>query len=305
MKICNYNLNCKKYNIDFIEKKEKKLYSLYKKNNTLISYYPVSGSNDYIMEISMKKNNYSILTNKILNKNIYYLILLILIIFLISILFSLYSLKPFKISLELTNEFIKDILHDINTPLSSLRLNISILKDEYGEKKEIIRSENAINNILQLQSHLRAYINNTNLEKEIFNLSDIVFEIVNIFEKKNLTIKTNIDIDEDIFIYANLEIFSRIISNIISNAFKYNKKNGNINILYQNKILIIEDTGIGIKNTNKVFDRFYKEQERGIGIGLHIVKKFSDELKIKINIKSELNKFTKFELELKNIIQSN
>ena len=54
----------------------------------------------------------------------------------------------------------------------------------------------------------------------------------------------------------------------------------------------------GIQNTKKIFDRFYKEQDRGIGIGLHIVKKLCEELSIKIKVQSQINFGTKFTLNL-------
>ena len=96
-----------------------------------------------------------------------------------------------------------------------------------------------------------------------------------------------------------------MIDNILSNAFKYNKKNGSVDISYRNTVLEIKDTGKGIKNPKRVFDRFYKEQERGIGIGLHIVKKLCEELDVAITLSSKIEVGTLFELSLKNIIKSN
>ncbi|HIE35094.1 MAG TPA: ATP-binding protein, partial [Campylobacterales bacterium] len=58
----------------------------------------------------------------------------------------------------------------------------------------------------------------------------------------------------------------------------------------------------GIKKPDKVFDRYYKEQDRGIGIGLHIVKKLCDELMIPIHIKSKENKGTEIGLNLAHVI---
>ena len=80
------------------------------------------------------------------------------------------------------------------------------------------------------------------------------------------------------------------------------KKNGKVILKVEKNILQIEDTGKGIKNPSKVFTRFYKEQERGIGIGLHIVKKLSDELGININVDSVVGRGTVFSLDLKNLI---
>jgi len=74
-------------------------------------------------------------------------------------------------------------------------------------------------------------------------------------------------------------------------------------IRFEGENLIIEDTGKGIKNPKKVFERFYKEQERGIGIGLHIVKKLCDELGIAISLTSKVGEGSRFILNLHPIIK--
>ena len=102
---------------------------------------------------------------------------------------------------------------------------------------------------------------------------------------------------------TNRDAFSRIIDNLLSNAGKYNKKGGKVSIRFENQTLIIEDTGKGIKNPKRVFDRFYKEQERGIGIGLHIVKKLCDELKIEIRLQSKIDEGSTFILNLQKLIK--
>jgi len=89
---------------------------------------------------------------------------------------------------------------------------------------------------------------------------------------------------------------NRILDNLLINAAKYNKENGDVQIQIKATTLSISDTGKGIKNANKIFDRFYKEHERGLGIGLHIVKKLCDELNIKIKVSSQVDKGTSFAL---------
>ncbi len=48
----------------------------------------------------------------------------------------------------------------------------------------------------------------------------------------------------------------------------------------------------------RIFERFYKEQDRGIGIGLHIVKKLCEELKIKVKVESKIAQGSTFSLNL-------
>ena len=101
---------------------------------------------------------------------------------------------------------------------------------------------------------------------------------------------------QEVVIQSNRSGVERIIDNILTNACKYNKKKGSVYIIIENKKLIIEDTGIGIKNINNIFQRYYKENDRGLGIGLNIVKQLCDILNVDINIKSELDKGTKVTL---------
>jgi signal transduction histidine kinase len=172
-----------------------------------------------------------------------------------------------------------------------------MLKQEFGENKKIQRIEQSVQNVLDLQQHLRSYLHNHKQQKEKFELKTLLQNSINILQKNHPTITFNLDIDNTTLL-TNKEAFSRIIDNLLSNAAKYNKQNGSININLKNSNLYMVDTGIGIKEPKKVFNRFYKEQERGIGIGLHIVKKLCEELNIKISLKSELDKGTTFILNI-------
>jgi signal transduction histidine kinase len=101
---------------------------------------------------------------------------------------------------------------------------------------------------------------------------------------------------------VNPEAFVRIVDNLLSNAGKYNVEGGTVKLTFIDKYLIIEDSGIGIKNPNKVFNRFYRETSRGMGIGLHVVKKLCDALNIGIKVESQLKKGTKFSLNLEKVM---
>ena len=81
---------------------------------------------------------------------------------------------------------------------------------------------------------------------------------------------------------------------------KYNIRNGSVTIRVDSRYtsLSIQDTGKGIAHPDKIFERFYKEHERGMGIGLHIVKKFCDMLKISVEVESFPSKGSLFTLQL-------
>jgi signal transduction histidine kinase len=285
--------------MDFIKNDEVELYSLYKDANGLSSYYPIPKSEKYIMSLHFNIEKYNEKVSKLKQSAIWEFSAVLGIIFILSIFFSIYALYPLRNALVLTQEFIKDILHDFNTPLASLRLNSSMLKREIGENEKVLRIEQSVENILSLQTHLRSYLQNHKLQKEEFELSLLIQEQILLVEKNYPSIKFQIEIEKTT-ITTNKEAFTRIVDNILTNAVKYNIKNGSVNIKYEKNsaTLKIIDSGKGIKNPKLVFDRFYKEQERGIGIGLHIVKKLCEELAIKISVESSINVGTTFSLDL-------
>jgi len=299
MRVCSFDLKCTNFQIDFVEQKDKELYTLFKDESGLSSYYPIPSSTSYIMSLHLSKENYNKEVSKLKTDGLINFSIVLTVILFLSMLFSLYSLYPLRNALVLTQEFIKDILHDFNTPLSSLRLNSSMLKREVGENDKILRIEQSVENILALQNHLHSYLHNHKLQIETFNLTSIFEEQISSLKRSypNINFHTA---DLHVDIKTNKEAFTRIIINLLTNAAKYNKVNGNIDILFNKKTnnLEIIDTGKGIKNPKKIFDRFYKEQERGIGIGLHIVKKLCEELGISIKLNSVINKGTTFTLNL-------
>jgi len=306
MRVCSYDLQCEQFNIDFVPKAKQINYTLYKKDDGLSSYFPIPGANDYVMQIHLNSSSYDQKVDQLKQETYLQFLGTMIIVFILSALFSLYVLYPLRNALALTQEFIKDILHDFNTPLGSLRLNSAMLKREIGENKKLERIEQSVQNVLDLQDNLRAYLHNHEQQKESFMLKVLIEERVSLIEKNFSDIHFLIMIDT-IKLHTNKAAFQRIVDNILSNAAKYNTDQGSVTIAFDplTTSLNIIDTGKGIKNPKRIFERFYKEQERGIGIGLHIVKKLCDELNIKISVESTLNEGSTFTLSLKNIQTSN
>lgn len=303
MRLCSFDLKCEKFEIEFIEPKEQKLYALYKDESGLKSYYPIPNSQKYIMKLAFSSQDYDIALKELQKEALYSFLPILGVVLILSILFSVYALYPLRSALLLTQEFIKDILHDFNTPLSSLRLNSAMLKKELKESEKLDRIEKSVENILSLQEHLRSYLQNHHQEKEKFNIRNIIEENIYMLEKNYPDMEFKVEMPK-IELFTNRDALLRIVGNILSNAAKYNRRDGLVMVSYSDKTetLHITDTGRGIKDAKRIFERFYKEQERGLGIGLHIVKKLSDELDIKIEVKSELGVGSDFALNISKLI---
>ena len=199
-----------------------------------------------------------------------------------------------KEALYLLENFLKDIIHDLNTPATSILLNAKLLRKR-GDYEEIERIELCAKGIASLYKNLEFMNPKEIVNKENINVDIVISEKIEILKKiyPNIIFQTDFS---NISIESNRNGIDRIIDNLLTNACKYNKRNGTVFITTEHNKVIVEDTGIGIKNISKVFQRYYKENEQGLGIGLNIVKQLCDILKITIEIKSIVNKGTKVEL---------
>jgi len=287
MKLCSFDLKCSDYTVDFQKKGTKQLYTLYTENNSLYSYYLIPNTYKYHLKISYPSSKYEEKVKLLKSHRKKELLLITLVVLLLTILFSLYSMYPLRKAFNLTQEFIKDILHDFNTPISSIILNIKMLTKTKENHSKVNRIEQSLNTILSLQENLKSYLAHNPQEDERFDIHQLVTQRVEPLENIYPNIKFSIK-GKVLWLNNNKSAISRILDNLLSNAAKYNKEDGSVTVEIREKSISISDTGRGIKNVNKVFDRFYKEHDRGLGIGLHIVKKLCDELRFKIEVTSEV-----------------
>lgn len=302
MRLCSFDLKCDKFEFDFVTERQEKLYEFYKDEQGFFALFSIPNTSEYVMKLLYPIEQYQNELEKIKNRYIYKYFFILLILACISIIFSWYALRPLRQALILSDEFIKDILHDFNTPLSSLRLNSSLLKKELPENKKIKRIEQAVETVLNLQGNLRSYIDDSPLINDTIDLKELIEKRSSFFAANypHIRFKNHL---EPMQINANNDAIIRILDNLISNASKYNKKGGSVELilLAADKKLIIKDTGKGIKHPKKIFQRFYKEHDRGLGIGLHIVKKLCDSLHIHISVESEPDVGSTFTLDLKHL----
>ena len=302
MKVCSFDLKCQQFTFDFAPLHTATLYLL-KQDDT--GYYALFSipSGKYALKLHLSQERFDAMLHQTRDSLIQAFLITLLILGIISALFSLYTLHPLRKALRLTQEFSRDILHDFNTPLSSLRLNVSLLNVSPSEAKKIQRIERSIETMISLGNNLRSYLEGHPLQKESIDLHTLLEERIANIQKLYPTISFILD-DITLTINANPDAMTRILDNLLSNACKYNKENGSVWITLNSSThtLHIDDNGKGIEHPEKIFDRFYKEHERGLGLGLHIVKKLCDELKIPIAVKSVLHQGTGFTLDLHALI---
>ncbi|RXK08708.1 two-component sensor histidine kinase [Halarcobacter ebronensis] len=203
------------------------------------------------------------------------------------------------------NNFIKDTTHELNTPITAILMSTG--KDAQLTEKNMQRINLSAKRISEIYKDL-VYLflqdsNSKTVIKEL-KIDEIIKEQLDNFDsfaqKKRLAINCNL---EATVIKMDRENFVRLFNNLISNAIKYNKIEGFINITLKEKELTIEDSGIGIKKDRlkDIFNRYYRatKEQGGFGIGLNIVYHICTTYDIKIDVQSQENVGTTFKLKFK------
>ena len=214
-------------------------------------------------------------------------------------------------------QFSSDVSHELRTPItvilaqSDYALQYSDTFEEAKESLEVInrhakRMTNLINQIMELSKLERQ----KEIEKERINLSNIVLQLLEdykpLLESKNLNLVYNVE--KDIRIQGNKIMLERVFLNILMNAVKFTKTNIEVSLTRDDKtaVLKIRDDGIGISEENKKFiwERFYqvnnsrnKEENKGSGLGLSMVKKIVDLHSATIDLESEIDQGTCFTIK--------
>jgi two-component system OmpR family sensor kinase len=285
MKNYSFFFDDSRFEMDIVPRvEENQLYELYFDEQNLYILVPFPEDDESSLQIMYPLESYHLLLKKIQITLLWQFVLLSFIALLISLLFALYALHPLRNALSLLEEFIKDIIHDLNTPITSILINLKMM-EKNEEVESIAQSANAIS---MLHKNLDVYLKDMQFEQERFSIKEAVDEQVQFFNSLYDYLTWEVDVEEQI-ISSNRNALSRILYNLLSNACKYNTSKGFIKIKMEGNRLSISNSSYGIKNPSKVFDRFYKESDRGLGIGLHIVEKLCGELGIEKRLEVEGN----------------
>jgi len=170
------------------------------------------------------------------------------------------------------SEMLSGISHDLRTPLTRLKLQLSFMKNEELSKKmslDIDEMEKMLNEYLQFTS-------SSYLEKdETFDISELITSTINKYDNANISKK----LIPRVYMNGRKNLIQRSLNNIINNSIKYaNKINVSLSKENNNIIITIDDDGPGIplSEYQNVFKPFYKlDKSRGdskssVGLGLSI-----------------------------------
>ena len=227
-----------------------------------------------------------------------------------------------KRNLDLQENFLINISHDLRSPVNSILSVLQCLKYLNGDNsKEIKEKTNEYRKIIKRNSLkiiklIDNLIDTTKLEGENYKLNKTDIDIVNVVEsivdsievyanQKNINIIFDTNVEEFI-INADLEAIDRIVMNLLSNAIKFSPIDETIEVTLnaeKNKVHIsVKDNGMGIaeEEQKKIFNRFEQAtnskriEGKGSGIGLDLVSYLVKAHGGNIELKSKLNEGSEF-----------
>jgi signal transduction histidine kinase len=208
--------------------------------------------------------------------------------------------KSLRVNDKMQKEFINTAAHELRTPIQPILGLTNILKSKAKDIEDRELFEVIVRNAQRLKklsedileaSKIEGY--SANVKKENFKLIDIIHENINNYNNSidNKNIEFECAVNEDLYLHAEKNGISRVISNLISNSIKFlngDGKGGVISLSTDLKkipaadrkdseemvIVKVRDTGSGIDKEilPKLFTKFTTKSSHGIGLGLYISK---------------------------------
>lgn len=214
---------------------------------------------------------------------------------------------------KMKRDFFANAAHELKSPLTTILGYQELIKDGVLTSNEEIKTANEktikeserMNKLIIEMLELSSLENNNlrPIEKVdvMKELDHILLMLEEQIKAKHIKVIKNY---QKLILKINNEDFYNLFKNIIENAIRYNKVNGEIVITIDtaNHKISIKDSGIGVSDENKsrIFERFFRvdkarsRENGGTGLGLSIVKYICNYYEYKIDVKSSLGKGSEF-----------
>ncbi|MDB5118277.1 MAG: phoR 1 [Mucilaginibacter sp.] len=235
--------------------------------------------------------------------------------------YTLFSIIRQKKISEMKTDFINNMTHEFKTPVSTIMIASEALKDTemVADKSRIARLASIIyEENERLGNHIERVLNIARIDKSDFKLeekpldvNEMISVVVDTMALKLQKCNAELTMDleaENAVIKADELHFSNVLYNLIDNAIKYSEGPPHITISSLNKnghvIIKVADKGIGMSRDQqtKIFEQFYRiptgnvHNVKGFGLGLSYVNTIVKRLNGTINVRSEKDKGSEFEL---------
>lgn len=225
--------------------------------------------------------------------------------------------------------FFTNVTHEFYTPLTLINGAVEQIKKEGGNNERIDKYVKILhNNTLSLNELIQEVLDYRKVEEsesvpqylKYVSISKLLHNLLNSFAEIAIhnDIKLSTGIQEDLYWYTDLASLKKIISNLISNAFKYTPVGGEVRVSVQNHRselqIIVYNTGRGIESNKlkTIFDRYRILEDTNVnannqmtarhGLGLYICYSMTRLLHGDIEVESEVEKYTQFTVTLPNLM---
>jgi len=221
---------------------------------------------------------------------------------------------------KIKSRFFANISHEFRTPLTLIfgPANDVLEKTKEPDTKQSVsiikrnasRLYGLVNQLLDLSKLEAGRMTLETTEQNIIPiLKGLVLSFTSLAERRKITLRFN-TIEENLNIYIDKEKVEKIITNLLSNAFKFTPEGGKVDFTVEKLIKDVEikitDSGIGIpkERIDNIFDRFYQvdgshtRENEGTGIGLALTKELVELHKGNIKVESKEGEGTTFRLLL-------
>lgn len=218
---------------------------------------------------------------------------------------------------EAEKQFTSNASHELRTPVAVILAQSEYALEDAENIDELYECIEAIQKQGYKMSHLiEALLMFTRIDqrtdmytKEQTNITALITDICDDYRllgEKN--IRMTAELEPDVYMNANAELFSLMVSNLIKNAYRYGRQNGNVRVKLEKRngtvSISVTDDGSGISpdDLTHIWERFYRGDKarhgKGLGLGLPLAKQIAEFHGGKIEVRSELGMGSEFEIRL-------
>lgn len=220
------------------------------------------------LDCTMQINNFKSTTEK----SVIIIIIGLLIVFIIISILSKKVLSPIIKNIEKQKQFVTNAGHELKTPVAVIMANADVLEMTLKENNEMVQSIK--NQTKRLDTLIKSLLNLANVQEKNLDINYAEFSVTNMIKEEISEFKALIqnkeiiyDSSKNIMMRGDSNSIKQLITILLDNAIKYTPDNGKIEIKIekQGKNIKMQFANIceNIKdiNTNKIFDRFYREDK--------------------------------------------
>lgn len=221
-------------------------------------------------------------------------------------------------------EFVGNVSHELKTPIFNIQGYIltlleGALDDPEINERFLLKANKSVDRMITLVedldeiTQLESGTIQMNMEK--FDMIELIKDVIGSVElkanKKNIKVKLDGEFLKPVFVMADAGRINQVLVNLIVNAIKYGKENGETLVklydMHDNILVEVADNGIGIKeeHLSRLFERFYRtdkgrdRQSGGSGLGLSIVKHIIEAHNQTVSVRSSSDVGSTFSFTLK------